>query len=131
MQLHHEMPDFAYAFRATEGGRSVTLDDRVLVRSVELTRSFVVAPDALVEEWQVGEVADLSLELLEPVLRLNPELVILATGKTQVFPSPAVMAACLGRGIGLEVMNNQAGARTFNLLASEGRKVVGAFILAG
>ncbi|WP_312707201.1 MTH938/NDUFAF3 family protein, partial [Stenotrophomonas sp.] len=50
---------------------------------------------------------------------------------TQVFPPAAVMAACLTRGIGLEVMNNPAAARTFNILASEGRKVAAAFILTG
>ena len=31
----------------------------------------------------------------------------------------------------LEVMNNPAAARTFNILAGEGRKVAAAFILEG
>ena len=34
------------------------------------------------------------------------------------------------RGIGLEVMTNAAAARTFNVLASEGRRVVAGFILS-
>jgi len=45
------------------------------------------------------------------------------------FPAPAVMAACLTRGIGIEVMDNAAAARTFNLLANEGRRVIAAFLL--
>ena len=39
------------------------------------------------------------------------------------------MAACLARGIGIEVMANAAAARTFHVLAGEGRKVVAAMIL--
>ena len=66
-----------------------------------------------------------------PVLALAPELVILGTGATQQFPSAAVMGACLTRGIGIEVMTNAAAARTFNLLASESRKVAAAILLPG
>ena len=41
------------------------------------------------------------------------------------------MAACLRRGIGMEVMTNAAAARTFSVLASEGRQVVAGFMLPG
>jgi uncharacterized protein len=59
------------------------------------------------------------------LLGLDPEVVLLGTGATQVFPAASVMAFCMGRGIGIEVMANAAAARTFNVLASEGRRVVG------
>jgi uncharacterized protein len=39
------------------------------------------------------------------------------------------MVACLGRGIGLETMTNAAAARTFNVLAGEGRRVVAGFTI--
>ena len=70
---------------------------------------------------------------LLPWLRSAPitALIVLGTGDRQVFPPAVVMAACLSRGIGLEVMNNPAAARTFNILAGEGRKVAAAFILEG
>ena len=58
----------------------------------------------------------------------EPELLLLGTGATQQFPSAAVMAACLQRGIGLEVMTNAAAARTYSVLASEGRRVVAGFM---
>ena len=66
---------------------------------------------------------------LAPLLALEPEVILLGSGATQVFPPAAAMAACLGRGIGLEVMTNAAAARTFNVLAGEGRRVVAGFIL--
>ena len=123
MQLNHERPDYAYALRAADG-RSAKVNDRVL------ETSFILSPNELIEDWQVGDTAALVPEDLAPLLALNPELVLLGTGESQRFPSAAVMAACLTRGIGIEVMTNPAAARTFNVLAGEGRRVVAGFLLA-
>jgi uncharacterized protein len=84
----------------------------------------------LIEDWQVGDSATLVPDAMSPLLALNPELVLLGTGDRQVFPSAAVMAACLTQGIGIEVMANAAAARTFNVLAGEGRRVVAGFLLS-
>lgn len=122
MHLNHEIPDYAYVLRAADG-RSAKVNDRVL------TASFILSPTQLDVDWPVGAANALTATDLAPLLALNPELVILGTGERQVFPPAAVMAACLTRGIGIEVMTNQAAARTFNVLASEGRKVVAGFLL--
>ncbi|MFG6088163.1 Mth938-like domain-containing protein [Stenotrophomonas indicatrix] len=124
MQLNHELPDYAYSLRAADG-RSARVNDRVL------GNSFFLTPDQLVEQWPVTDVATLQVADLEPILALKPALILLGTGERQAFPPAVVMAACLSRGIGLEVMNNPAAARTFNILAGEGRKVAAAFILEG
>jgi len=124
MQLTHEIPDYSYALRAADG-RSARVNDQVL------TRSFILSPDRLLEQWAVAGNAPLAPEALAPLLALDPELVVLGTGEHQVFPPAATMAACLTRGIGIEVMTNAAAARTFNVLASEGRRVVAGFILSG
>ena len=123
MQLNHELPDYTYALRAADG-RSAKVNDRVL------HASFVLAPDELLEDWPVSASADLAPDDLTPLLAMNPELVLLGTGERQVFPSAAVMAACLTRGIGMEVMANAAAAHTFNVLAGEGRRVVAGFLLS-
>ncbi|MET4599152.1 Mth938-like domain-containing protein [Stenotrophomonas sp. 2694] len=124
MQLNHELPDYAYSLHAADG-RSARVNDRVL------GNSFFLTPDQLVEQWPVTDVAALQVADLEPILALKPALILLGTGERQAFPPAVVMAACLSRGIGLEVMNNPAAARTFNILAGEGRKVAAAFILEG
>lgn len=124
MQLVHERPDFAYSLRGADGA-SALVNDR------ELGKSFIVAPDTLVEDWPVRDAATLTPEDLAPVLALDPEVIVLGTGGTQAFPPPQTLAACLSRGIGLEAMTNAAAARTFNVLASEGRRVVAGFVLRG
>jgi uncharacterized protein len=123
MQLNLEHPDHAFLLRAADGATALVNDRR-------LTTSFLLSPDRLVEDWPVTDIRALQPADFEPVLALEPEVILLGTGERQVFPGAAVMAAALGRGIGLEAMGNAAAARTFNVLAGEGRRVVAAFILA-
>jgi uncharacterized protein len=121
MLLHQDKPDYAYVLRGADG-RSALVNERTL------RRSFIVAPDALVEDWPVTDAGTLQPADLEPLLALGPEVVVLGTGETQVFAPPAAQAACLQRGIGLEAMTNAAAARTYSVLAGEGRRVVAGFI---
>ena len=58
------------------------------------------------------------------ILALDPELVLLGTGDTQVFPGLQFQARFLRVGVGLEVMNTGAACRTYNVLIAEQRRVV-------
>lgn len=123
MQLNHELPDYAFALRSADG-RSARVNERVL------TASFILSPHRLVEGWRPAGIADLIADDLEPLLALQPEVILLGTGERQAFPAAVVMATCLQRGVGLEAMTNAAAARTFNVLASESRRVVAGFLIA-
>ena len=122
MQLNLEHPEFDYVLRGADGRQALVNDRR-------LTRSFIVAPRTLVEDWPAADVRTLDIDALAPVLALEPEVVLIGTGDRQGFAPAATMAACLSKGIGLEAMTNAAAARTFNVLAGEGRRVVAAFVL--
>ena len=124
MQLAQENPDFIYVLRGiSEAG--------VLVNQETITRSFLLTPNVIVQEWRPTSAADLQPDDMQALLALVAALVLLGTGPRQKFPSAAAMAALLTRGIGIEVMDSGAAARTFNVLATEGRKVVAAFLLPG
>ncbi len=122
MLLSRELPDYTYALRSADG-QQAKVNDRML------TRSFILAPDQLLEEWPAALASQLTPADLEPALAQNPAVLLLGTGERQVFPPMEVMAACLTRNIGIEVMNNASAARTFNVLAGENRRVVVAMIL--
>ncbi|PWK92993.1 Mth938-like domain-containing protein [Fulvimonas soli] len=122
MDLSLERPG-DYLFVRRVGERGVTVVDR------ELRRSFLLAPERAVEDWPVTSARALAAAHVEDILALGPELVLLGTGVRQVFPDAAFLAGFLRRGIGIEVMDNAAAARTYDLLAGEGRRVVAAFIL--
>ncbi len=122
MDLSLDRPE-GYLFVRRVGARSITLIDR------ELDKSFLLAPDRAIENWLVDAASVLDASHVETLLALQPELVILGTGERQVFPAAAFMAGFLRKSIGIEVMDNAAAARTYNLLAGEGRRVIVGFIL--
>ncbi|MGN2252052.1 Mth938-like domain-containing protein [Frateuria sp. GZRe12] len=124
MDLSLERPE-GYLFIRRVSERSITVMDR------ELDASFLLAPDRVVETWPIDDVMALDESAGDAVRELQPEVVLLGTGNRQRFPSAAFMAGFLRKGIGIEVMDNAAAARTYDLLAGEGRRVVAAFILPG
>jgi uncharacterized protein len=104
--------------------------DKIAVEAREFERSFLLAPDAAVD-WAPTRLQDIDDDALQAILALEPQVVILGTGPTQCFLPPRQQAFLLGRGVGIECMDNAAAARTFNLLAQEGRRVIAAFLLPG
>ena len=122
MPLLRQDPDGTLFVRRCEAAR-VVLGDR------ELVRSFLLAIDRVVEDWPVPAIEALDAAAVEAVLALQPEVVLLGTGSRQRFPGAAILALFLTRGVGVEVMDNAAAARTFNVLAAEGRRAVAAFML--
>ncbi len=122
MQISLENPDYRYICRGLSA-------NGVLVNNQELQSSFILAPNQLIENWSLKLMTELSLDDWQPVLAFKPSLFILGTGATQIFPEPRHLAFFLQQGIGFEVMNNAAAARTFNILANEGRNVVAGFIV--
>jgi len=124
MQLILETPDYTQLLRSADGHHA-RVNERVLACS------FIVSSHTLIEDWAVRDARALTLEDLEPIWALVPEVILLGTGSAQAFPPPPTLAACRKRGIGLEAMTNAAAARTFNVLAGEGRRVAAGFVLGG
>jgi uncharacterized protein len=124
MDFSLDRPDgFLFVRRVTP--TAVTVVDR------ELTQSFVLTPERVIEAWPVASALALDESHVPDMLELKPELVLLGTGSRQQFPPAAFLAGFLRKGVGIEVMDNAAAARTYDLLAAEGRRVIVAFILPG
>jgi uncharacterized protein len=99
------------------------------VGDATLHRSCLLRADRLVADWRPQTLDDLGLDDLDAVFALEPEIVILGSGSRQRFPPAQTLAALLSRGIGCEVMDTGAACRTYNVLVSEGRRVVAALLL--
>lgn len=67
---------------------------------------------------------------LEPILGAEAyfDILLIGTGRTQVFIPPAVRQAIRERGPVAEMMDTGAACRTFNLLLAEGRRVAAALL---
>ena len=83
----------------------------------------------MLEEWVAVPVESLTIDDLAILIEIKPELILLGTGNQQLLPDRDLMFAMARRGIGLEVMDTPAAARTFNVLVGEGRSVAAVLFL--
>jgi uncharacterized protein len=80
------------------------------------------------EGWSPPPHAELAIDDLAPLLALDPqpEFILLGTGPTLVRPPLALTQALGARGIGLELLDSRAAARTWGVLRAELRWIAGA-----
>jgi len=100
----------------------------VTVQGTAYRQSLILTADHIAP-WPPTGFAELVAEHWTAVLALEPELVVLGTGATLRFPSPAVLAPLMAAGIGYEIMGTAAACRTYNVLLAEDRRVVAALLL--
>jgi len=96
---------------------------------VEYRENLIVTPEQIATGWAPGGFDALTDEDFAAVATLEPEVVILGTGRALRFPHPRLTRALTDAHIGLEVMDTAAACRTFNILAAEGRKVAAAILI--
>jgi uncharacterized protein len=77
----------------------------------------------------VGPFTALGSSDFDVLTTMGAELVIFGSGKRLRFPPPHWLKSLIERGIGVETMDTPAACRTYNILASEGRKVVAALLI--
>lgn len=79
----------------------------------------VPKPDPFAELDELGDKAP------APVPPMGgTQVVLVGTGKRQHFLRPEVVRPLMLAGVGIEMMDTQAAARTYNILMAEGRRVV-------
>ena len=103
---------------------------RVWVGATAFAHGVLVPRVGAVEPWQRGGFDALEAADFEHIAARAPEVVLLGSGARLRFPAPALVRALIERGIGIETMDTAAACRTYNVLASEGRVVVAALLLA-
>jgi uncharacterized protein len=101
------------------------------VNGEKFTHSLVVSslPGSSPVDWVVRRFEDLQAHDFERLAESGAELVIFGSGQRLRFAPAAWLTSLMARGIGLESMDTPAACRTYNILASEGRKVVVALLL--
>lgn len=103
-------------------------DGYVAVNHEKHEENLILLPDSLLPGWSTATVETLTDADMEKLLDLGVEIVLLGTGNRLRFPAGALMRPFAPAGIGLEVMDLQAACRTYNILASEGRRVAAALL---
>lgn len=79
--------------------------------------------------WEPLRANCITQESWDDILALRPELVIIGTGEQALTLAPQLLEPLIVNKIRFEVMNTASAARTFHLLVSEGRSVIGALCI--
>ena len=83
----------------------------------------ILTAEEVLGDWNSKPVDELEPADFDALLATDPELILLGTGDRVQFAPRDVTFALARRQVGLEVMDTAAAARTFNVLAGEGRRV--------
>ncbi len=100
---------------------------QISVNGVTYSQAIIVSPES-VAEWECCDISSLNEEHIDVALGFKPEILLLGSGARQRFPSANFLSDLARRGMGIEVMDSAAACRTYNLLASEQRRVVAALL---
>lgn len=87
------------------------------------SKTIALTADEIIGHFAALPLDALTAEHFESILQHAPELVLIGSGKQSAFPPRDLMFWFARQGIGLEVMDTAAAARTFNVLVMEGRRV--------
>ena len=82
------------------------------------------------DAWEAPAIESLTLDNIAPLLTIEPapEFLVLGTGASMRFPPRTFIQALDEKGIGIEVMDSRAAARTWGLLRGEERWIVAALM---
>lgn len=86
--------------------------------------SVIISSDAIISPWAVLTVQELTNDSLMPIIKLEPEIIIIGHQQSLSTVPILIMQSLSKQRIGLECMSIGAACRTFNVLLSEKRKVV-------
>ncbi len=98
--------------------------DQCVIGNQIYQHSIIIPSNEAIIKTAVKSTADLSLELMDQLCTYSPEVIIMATGAEIIFPDTDLLHPLVKSNIGLEVLSNQAAARTFNVLLAESRQAV-------
>jgi uncharacterized protein len=122
MQLDQDTTPGSHTIRSYASGQ-IVVDEEIIQTSV------IVTPAQIQENWPPESVNDLTLQHIQMILDLEPEIVLLGTGSRQQFLSQELIIPFMQMNIGLEIMDTQGACRTYNVLMSEGREVAAALFM--
>jgi uncharacterized protein len=92
------------------------------------SNSLILGHSKKPQDWIVDNTDSLEIQNFEIAWENRPNIVLLGTGRKQVFPAIEILQRFGIEGIGFEVMDTAAACRTYNVLMAEGRSVI-AFLI--
>ena len=103
-------------------------NNKLYIGKTTFSHNLLISEESI-GKWIINDINNLVNNDMKNILLLKPEIIIIGTGENQIMPSNEIMSFIHGKKIGLEFMITESACKTFNLLISEGRKVVAGLIV--
>lgn len=100
----------------------------LLINGEVYTQTVLITAEGL-STWSMNSLSELTQDFLERLIAAEPELILIGTGAKMQRLAPELLQLCYAKHIGVDMMDTPAAARTYNLLAQEGRVVIALLIL--
>lgn len=124
MKLHADKPDTHTITSYGEGW--------IAVNGQRHEGSLLLTSDGQLIPWGCSRFDELQADHFDRLASLMPEppeLVVFGSGARLRFVPPSLLRDLMSRRIGVESMDTAAACRTYNILVSEGRRVIAALLI--
>lgn len=95
----------------------------IAINGERFTEHLFISSSGLIRPWPCESFYGINAIHLDLLTTIDADIILLGCGSKQLFAPPALLGAFIEKGMGLETMDTAAACRTFNILASEGRRV--------
>jgi uncharacterized protein len=104
-------------------------DESILVKDTQYFKNTLIFKDTLLSPWTNKKPSELTSADFLPIIEMRPEIILIGTGEEHLFFSSNIEQLLKKHDIGLETMTTGAACRTFNILVSEERSILGLFFM--
>ncbi|NVK89327.1 MAG: hypothetical protein HWE13_14420 [Gammaproteobacteria bacterium] len=99
-------------------------DNVIIINGQMHSLPVVISLEQLLSIPVPPSVAELSINSLQAIMQMAPEVILIGSGQSAVFLPVTLIDEINRQGIGIECMTSPAACRTFSILSSESRSVV-------
>lgn len=101
----------------------------IQINSVLYQSSLIVSSEEIISDLPIKHIQEMDEGFVTHLIKSKPELIIIGHSTPGLFPPMRIISELSQQRIGIECMSIGAACRTYNVLLSEYRSVVAAFII--
>jgi len=101
----------------------------ITVNKKEYNKSIILYHTEIFTNWNLNDINKLSNKDLDLLNKHTPELIILGTGPTSIYPNRKTLAILYNSKIPFEIMNSSSACRSYNLLVNDNRNIAVGIII--
>ncbi len=104
-------------------------EKQIIVVDKAYTSPFILGTDSIIHPWAVNNNDYINQAFIDAIKNQAPQIVLLGTGIKQVFPKADKLKQLIDLQISLEIMDTGSACRTYNIIQSEGRRVIAGLVI--